>query len=511
MPVEILFSEKFETVEEAVLAEWKKRERDYVNKGEIIAHVETYKANIEVEAPENGIITEIRIKEGEVFEYPAVLGMIDINEQFHKEERTGDQERIDNREKKLSPAAKKYADTMGIPINEIYKKISKTIIKKRDIEDFIGNSPEYRNPSKTLSTGRLSKEFISRLKEDAEAQRVFSMLPSGLKVCIYKQSGACIGEEVTIDSGSIIIADRIVVENGTIIKKDCRIESEEVEIGKMAFFEDKILWKCRKISLGDMFYGSSESRVGWGGEWNSNAELIIGDHCFIGEQAMLNPAQGIYMQNNVAIGAGSKIYTHQFWHSVLEGYHALHAPVHIQSNTQIGANVVILPGVRIGKGVLVAANSTVTHNIQDNRLAGGIPAAAISKTAFPKKLTNRDRVFLIKRLLKDFLNKQGYDADVRTNTLESFEWTGERVKMIFIPDRLTKEIKGDYRCFLISSNPIDDHMIDNPNATVFDLKERKITGIEDEASDLLREFFRKQGVRFTPPYWRYKYKEGVKL
>lgn len=43
----------------------------------------------------------------------------------------------------------------------------------------------------------------------------------------------------------------------------------------------------------------------------------------------------------------------------------------------IGANVVILPDVRIGNNVVIAAGAIVSHDIPDNTVVGGIPAKPI--------------------------------------------------------------------------------------------------------------------------------------
>ena len=56
----------------------------------------------------------------------------------------------------------------------------------------------------------------------------------------------------------------------------------------------------------------------------------------------------------------------------------------------IGFNVVILPGVKIGKNSIVGANSVVAKNIPENSIVSGIPAMVSEK-------------MLIKKLSKDTL------------------------------------------------------------------------------------------------------------
>lgn len=52
-------------------------------------------------------------------------------------------------------------------------------------------------------------------------------------------------------------------------------------------------------------------------------------------------------------------------------------PVIIGSNCWLGANVIILPGVELGEGVVVAAGSVVTKSFNDNVIIGGNPAVFI--------------------------------------------------------------------------------------------------------------------------------------
>jgi acetyltransferase-like isoleucine patch superfamily enzyme len=53
------------------------------------------------------------------------------------------------------------------------------------------------------------------------------------------------------------------------------------------------------------------------------------------------------------------------------------APIVIEDNVFLGMNSVVLKGVRIGKGTVVAANSIVTNSLPQNVLAGGTPARVI--------------------------------------------------------------------------------------------------------------------------------------
>ena len=65
-----------ESVSEATVAQWLKKEGDSVNKDEPIVELETDKVTLEVNAPEAGTISSIVVQEGENVEVGALLGEI---------------------------------------------------------------------------------------------------------------------------------------------------------------------------------------------------------------------------------------------------------------------------------------------------------------------------------------------------------------------------------------------------------------------------------------------------
>ncbi|WP_071442189.1 sugar O-acetyltransferase [Traorella massiliensis] len=91
------------------------------------------------------------------------------------------------------------------------------------------------------------------------------------------------------------------------------------------------------------------------------AEIVIGDHVFIG------PSCGFYTAMH-PLDASSR---NQGLEKAL--------PIHIEDDVWIGANVVILPGVTIGKGSVIAAGSVITHDVEAYSLAAGVPAKIMKK------------------------------------------------------------------------------------------------------------------------------------
>lgn len=56
-------------------------------------------------------------------------------------------------------------------------------------------------------------------------------------------------------------------------------------------------------------------------------------------------------------------------------------PVLIEKNVWIGANCIILPGVQVGEGSVVAAGSVVVKSVPKNVLVGGNPARIIAMSS----------------------------------------------------------------------------------------------------------------------------------
>ena len=63
--------------DEVRVLRWLKKQGDQVYKGEAIVEVETDKVNVEVEAPEDGLLSHIYTQEGEYVKFGSVVAAID--------------------------------------------------------------------------------------------------------------------------------------------------------------------------------------------------------------------------------------------------------------------------------------------------------------------------------------------------------------------------------------------------------------------------------------------------
>ena len=125
---------------------------------------------------------------------------------------------------------------------------------------------------------------------------------------------------------------------------------------------------------GDNCYIELPFHANWGGHHvhfgsgiyaNSNLTLVDDGHIYIGDKVMFGP--------NVMIATAG----HPINPELRERGLQFNKDVYIGENTWIGGNVVILPGVHIGKNTVIGAGSVVTKDIPDNVIAVGNPCRVL--------------------------------------------------------------------------------------------------------------------------------------
>lgn len=114
-------------------------------------------------------------------------------------------------------------------------------------------------------------------------------------------------------------------------------------------------------------------------------KIIIGNNCSIGDSGHITAIDMIQFGNNVLLGPKVLITdnTHGVFNEkyidVAPNRRPLNSkgPVIIEDNVWIGEKASIMPGVRIGYGSIVAANSVVTKDVPKRSIVAGIPAKVI--------------------------------------------------------------------------------------------------------------------------------------
>ena len=118
------------------------------------------------------------------------------------------------------------------------------------------------------------------------------------------------------------------------------------------------------------------------------ADTMVGDHAF------LDGREKLKIGSHVDIASQVLIYNSE--HNLdAEDFHAVNEPVEIGDYVFIGPRAIILPGVKIGKGAVIAAGAVVTKDVPNFAIVGGVPAKVIGerKNKDPHYVLGRARLF----------------------------------------------------------------------------------------------------------------------
>ena len=110
----------------------------------------------------------------------------------------------------------------------------------------------------------------------------------------------------------------------------------------------------------------------------SPKNIKIGKGTVVGYNCELDGRKGLTIGENVNISSDVKFYTLQHDYNS-KNFRAVGAPVIIEDYVWVSARSIILPGITIGKGAVIAAGSVVTKNVEAYSVMGGVPAKKIGE------------------------------------------------------------------------------------------------------------------------------------
>lgn len=120
----------------------------------------------------------------------------------------------------------------------------------------------------------------------------------------------------------------------------------------------------------------------------SPQNVEIGHDVILNGNTKIHGQRGVRIGNYVLIGYNVNIasHNHAYQNSGLpitkQGYFG--GPIDIENDVWIGANAVILPNVKVGRGAVIGANAVVTKNVRSYTIVGGVPAR-FNKYRFSKQ------------------------------------------------------------------------------------------------------------------------------
>lgn len=112
----------------------------------------------------------------------------------------------------------------------------------------------------------------------------------------------------------------------------------------------------------------------------SDASINIGKYCSIADGVRFIMDQGKHLTDCVS--------SYPFKANNLGSRQG----ITIGNDVWIGQNCIIMPGVRIGNGVTIAAGAVVTHDIPDYCIAAGVPAKVVKKKCTEEEASIMNRI-----------------------------------------------------------------------------------------------------------------------
>ncbi len=155
------------------------------------------------------------------------------------------------------------------------------------------------------------------------------------------------GSSVSISGAFVLGANGLLRGGRTSIVRVDEGASLEVKDAALYYGADVVLFPRSRLRIGST-YINSDCKI------RCHESITIGDGCAISHDFTV-------MDSNAHILDGSK------------GT----APVVVEDHVWIGTRVMVLSGVTVGEGAVIAAGSVVTRDVPARSLVGGVPAKVI--------------------------------------------------------------------------------------------------------------------------------------
>jgi maltose O-acetyltransferase len=110
------------------------------------------------------------------------------------------------------------------------------------------------------------------------------------------------------------------------------------------------------------------------------AQVAIGDDVSFGAYLHIWGMGGVTIGNRVMIGSHVAItsLTHDYTAAAMKGT-SIARPIVIEDDVWLGTHCVILPGVCVGRGAVVAAGAVVTEDVPPYTVVAGVPARLLKR------------------------------------------------------------------------------------------------------------------------------------
>jgi acetyltransferase-like isoleucine patch superfamily enzyme len=114
---------------------------------------------------------------------------------------------------------------------------------------------------------------------------------------------------------------------------------------------------------------------------SGGGRIRMGDRVFVNCGTTIIAVQEIVVGDDVAFA--NEVFVMDSNSHGVEGKPHVQSPVRIGDGTWLGNRAMVLPGVTIGRRVVVAAGAVVTRDVPDDSLVAGNPARVVRSLTYP--------------------------------------------------------------------------------------------------------------------------------
>jgi acetyltransferase-like isoleucine patch superfamily enzyme len=312
--------------------------------------------------------------------------------------------------------------------------------------------------------------------------------PPGVQIRVERLelgAGVQIGRSVRIDGGTIRLGDGVrIVRHSTVNVR------EALEIGAAGTLNEACEVSGRRIRIGQELWMLPQAKIGGGSALEAVSSLEVGHYCHLGVDSLVNTARPVRIGHEVGLGTRTSLYTHGAYPSRLMGFPVAFEGIEIGDFSWL-PGAVVNPGVRIGRNCVIGVNSLVTGDIPDGALAAGSPAKVIREDAFPRPMSDEQRLDFWTGFWTHYAELLGSDAQPqRSEASVSLELDGARYV-----GTLDGADSGEAQRLLVIGDGAGE-IGPSEGATLLDTASRHISGAADAVSNRLTNELRRYGIRF---------------
>jgi acetyltransferase-like isoleucine patch superfamily enzyme len=168
---------------------------------------------------------------------------------------------------------------------------------------------------------------------------------------------------------------------------------------------EKVFRRLKVIFLRRLFKKTGDNFVFYPGDFFSYSTISVGNDVYIGPGAKFSASESsITLGNKIMFGPNVTIMggdhntsvIGSYMYDVKEKLPENDQAVIIDDDVWVGCNVVILKGVSIGRGAIVAAGSVVIDSVEPYDIVAGVPAKKVSKRFTKDEISKHEKLLGIR-------------------------------------------------------------------------------------------------------------------